>query len=63
MSTVEEIEAAIRRLPPEELADLRDWFARYDASAWDRQFEADVADGRLDALTEEALREGPSTKP
>jgi len=57
MTTVEAIETAIRQLPDEELAALRAWFAEYDAAAWDRQFERDVAEGRLDALADEALRD------
>jgi len=57
MSAVEEIQAAVRRLSPEELAAFRDWFAQLDAGAWDRQFEEDVATGRLDALADEALRD------
>lgn len=57
MSTVEEIEDAIRNLPPGDLAALRAWFAEYDAGLWDQQFEADVAAGRLDALADEALRD------
>jgi hypothetical protein len=52
MSTVEEIERAVRELPPEELALFRAWFAEFDAGVWDRQIEADVAAGRLDALAE-----------
>jgi hypothetical protein len=61
MSTIQEIEDAIRKLPAEDLAALRAWFAEFDAAAWDRQFEQDVAAGRLDTLAEEALsdlREG-----
>jgi len=57
MSTVQEIEDAISKLPPEDLAVLRAWFAEFDAAAWDRQFEQDVAAGRLDELAEEALRD------
>ncbi len=57
MSTVQEIEAAIRKLPDDDLAAFRAWFAEYDADAWDRQFEQDVAEGRLDALADEALRD------
>jgi hypothetical protein len=65
MSPVETIERQIEQLSPGELARLRDWFAQYDAVAWDRQFEADVQTGRLDALAERALRShaaGRSTK-
>jgi hypothetical protein len=57
MSTVKEIENAIRQLSPEGLATLRAWFAEYDAEIWDRQIVDDVAAGRLDQLAEEALRD------
>src|SRR5258707_14045176 len=53
MSSVKEIESAVARLSREELASFRSWFADFDAEAWDRQFEADAAAGRLDALGEE----------
>ena len=35
---------------------FRSWFEEFDAEAWDRQFEQDVASGRLDALADVALR-------
>ncbi len=57
MSTVQEIEQAIRALGPQDLAALRDWFAAFDAEIWDRQLEQDVAAGRLDRFAEEALRD------
>lgn len=57
MSTVQEIQEALRRLSPEELAAFRDWYAEFDAEAWDRQFEEDVAAGRLDHLADEAIRD------
>jgi hypothetical protein len=44
MSTIHEVEDAIRRLPDDELAAFRTWFTEFDATAWDRQFEQDVAD-------------------
>jgi hypothetical protein len=55
MSTATEIERAIEQLLPEELARLRAWFAQFDGARWDRQFEDDVAAGRLDELAKEAL--------
>jgi len=64
MSTIVEIEQALRQLPAEDLAAFRAWFAEFDADIWDRQFEDDVAAGRLDALAEEAiedLRQGRCT--
>ena len=64
MSGITEIEQAVKKLPPQELAKFRKWFARFDATRWDRQFEQDVAAGRLDALGQEAaeaLRKGQCT--
>ena len=57
MSIVQEIESAVRQLTQSELAAFRRWFLDFDADAWDRQLEADVAAGRLDYLAEEALRD------
>ena len=57
MGRVEKIESQIKELAPEELAALREWFTNYDAEAWDRQMEADVKAGRLDALAERALQD------
>jgi hypothetical protein len=57
MSQVEKIESQIAALSSTELAALRKWFAEFYASAWDRQFEADVQAGRLDRLAADALRD------
>jgi hypothetical protein len=57
MSNVEDIEQAIQKLPPTDLAKFRDWFAQFDAAAWDEQIEADAQAGKLDALAGEALSE------
>jgi hypothetical protein len=65
MSTVQEIENAVRQLTAEDLAVFRAWFAEFDAAEWDRQLEADVAAGKLDQLAEEAIqdfREGRCTE-
>ena len=56
MTTVAEITGAVQRLPKRQLAKFRQWFADFDAAAWDREFEDDVAAGRLGALAREALR-------
>ena len=57
MSGVNEIEAAVLRLTPAELDAFRTWFAEFDAAAWDRQIEDDVAAGRLEALGDEAVED------
>ena len=56
MSKVEAIEEQIEKLSPDELATFRRWYASFDAEAWDRQFDADVKAGKLDAFAEKALR-------
>ena len=64
MSTLQQIEEAVQRLSTQERAAFRAWFAAFDADEWDRQFEEDVASGRLDWLAEEARadnREGRCT--
>ena len=55
MTRMEKLEREIQKLSPQELADLRDWFRKYDAEAWDRQIEEHVRGGRLDGLAEQAL--------
>lgn len=64
MSTVQDTEVAVRKLSESELSSFRAWFAEFDAAAWGKQFEQDVAAGRLDKLADEALndlREGRCT--
>ena len=56
MGKVEKLEREIQDLSPEEMTELREWFAAFDAQAWDRQFEADVRAGKLDALADQALK-------
>ncbi len=55
MEAVKEIEEAIARLPKNELAVLREWFDKFDAQKWDKQFENDVQSGRLDDLANKAI--------
>ena len=65
MEKVEKVEREVQAFSVEELAKFRQWFAAFDAEAWDRQFEADVKAGKLDALADRALRDhaaGKSTK-
>ena len=57
MSTIKEIESAISKLPREDLAALRKWFADFDAELWDRQFDDDVASGRFDKLAAKAIKD------
>ncbi len=57
MSTLEQIEAAILTLPSHEFQRLRQWLFDVDYDRWDEQLEQDIADGKLEALAEEAIVE------
>lgn len=57
MSTVIDIETAVKSLSRDDLTTFRDWFMDFDADAWDKQFEEDVNAGRLDVLADEAIRD------
>lgn len=50
ISTVFDIENALQKLSRNDLTTFRDWFLGFDAAAWDKQFEEDVAAGRLEAI-------------
>ena len=65
MTKLEEIETAITRLPPDDLAKLRDWFEEFASQLWDAQIERDAKAGKLDRLAAEALAEHKAgrTKP
>jgi hypothetical protein len=45
-----------------ELAVFRSWYATFDAQGLDRRFEADVQTGKLDRLSEKALRAHTSSR-
>ncbi|MBD2691203.1 hypothetical protein [Anabaena catenula] len=55
MSQLEQIETAILSLPSHDFEKLRQWVLNLDYERWDEQIERDIADGKLEALAEEAL--------
>lgn len=57
MLTLEQIESAILQLSPDEYRKLMEWFADLDYQRWDEQLEKDIADGKLEALAQEARAE------
>jgi len=70
MDRVEEIEAAINGLPPEEYRRIVQWFRAREQTRWDDQMDRDSCSGKLDFLFGEAesesaqgrLREWPPQK-
>jgi hypothetical protein len=57
MNTVHSITSAIAELPPEKVAQIRDWLNERAEREWDTQIEQDERAGRLNALAEKALAE------
>jgi len=65
MSTVTEIEDALRALPVDQARSVADWLQDYLEDQWDRQIENDARAGKLDRLAAKALKDHQSgrTKP
>lgn len=57
MTTIREIETAVKKLPKQQFDRFRTWFVEYDAQAWDHEFEQDAKSGKLDRLATEALKD------
>lgn len=55
MTRLQLLEEEIKKLSPEELAELRDWLLERDAERWDREIERDAASGKLDKVFEKSL--------
>jgi len=55
--SVEEIKTAISELSPDDLEQLANWFAEFQAALWDQQLEADVKAGKLDELARRAKKD------
>jgi len=54
MTTIEDIEKAIAKLPADQLDRFRDWFEQFDAARFDAKIERDATAGKLDRLADEA---------
>ncbi|QKZ15040.1 hypothetical protein [Spirosoma sp. KUDC1026] len=55
--SVQEIEAAAKELPSEELDSLLSRLSDFIQDRWDQQIEADLKNGRFDALIDELTHE------
>ncbi len=53
--SLSEIEKAVEQLPPEDFARFTSWLSDLASERLDRQFEADVKSGKLDALGQRAM--------
>jgi len=52
--SVHEIEVAITKLTPQDVAELAAWLEEYQARIWDEQIARDVQAGRFEPLIQRA---------
>ncbi len=57
LMTIEDIEKAVAKLPPDQLAQFRVWFEAFDAARFDEQIERDAKAGKLDRLADQAIED------
>ena len=55
--TIEDIERAVAKLPPDQLAQFRVWFEAFDAARFDEKIEHDAKAGKLDRLADQAIED------
>ena len=53
--TIEDLEKAVAKLPPDQLARFRAWFEAFDAARFDEKIERDAKSGKLDKYAEDAM--------
>jgi hypothetical protein len=53
--SIEDLENAVAKLPPEDLVRFRAWFEEFDAARFDQKIERDAKSGKLDRLADQAL--------
>ena len=54
MTTISEIQAAIRALPEKDFEAFSSWFDQFEEERWDRQIERDQKSGPLRDLIEKS---------
>ena len=54
MTTIVDIQEAVRALPEEEFSAFSSWFYQYEEQRWDRQLEQNQKSGPLRSLMEKA---------
>ena len=53
--TIEDLEKAVAKLPPDQFAKFREWFEHFDAARFDQRIERDAKASKLDALADRAV--------
>jgi hypothetical protein len=55
--TIEDLEKAVEKLPPDQFARFRAWFEELDAARFDEKIARDASAGKLDQLAEAAIED------
>ena len=53
--TIEDLEKAVAKLPPDQFAQFRAWFDQFDAARFDQKIERDARAGKLDRMADQAV--------
>lgn len=53
--TIEDLEKAVSKLPPDQFAKFREWFESFDAARFDQKIERDAKAGKLDHFADQAV--------
>jgi hypothetical protein len=53
--TIEDLEKAVAKLPPDQFAKFRAWFEEFDAARFDHKIERDAKAGKLDRRADQAV--------
>ena len=53
--TLSDLEKAVAKLDPDDLASFRAWFEEFEAAHFDEKIERDAKAGKLDRLADAAL--------
>jgi len=53
--TIEDLEKAVAKLPPDRFAEFCAWFDEFDAARFDQKIERDAKAGKLDRLSDQAI--------
>jgi hypothetical protein len=53
--TIEDLEKAVAKLSPDQLAQFRAWFEEFDAAHFDQKIERGAKAGKLDRMADQAV--------
>jgi hypothetical protein len=55
--TIEDLEKAVAKLPPDQFAKFRAWFEEFEVARFDQKIERDAQAGKLDRMADQAVQD------